>query len=115
MASLRLLGLGHNAPQGQVSQEERSIKSGGARHIVTGYVHHRHRYDDHECLDLSHFPGSEHGGIGCTSNQLHLQADDGSLHSHCHKLADIVGKKRIFVIGLIIYGTGTTIASLVQT
>ena len=27
------------------------------------------------------------------------------------KLADIVGKKRIFVLGLIIYGLGTTIAS----
>lgn len=30
------------------------------------------------------------------------------------KLADIVGKKRIFVIGLIIYGIGTTIASFSQ-
>jgi len=30
------------------------------------------------------------------------------------KLADIVGKKRIFVIGLIIYGLGTTIASFSQ-
>lgn len=31
------------------------------------------------------------------------------------KLADIVGKKRIFVIGLIIYGTGTTIASFSES
>ena len=30
------------------------------------------------------------------------------------KLADIVGKKRIFIIGLIIYGAGTTIASFSQ-
>jgi MFS family permease len=30
------------------------------------------------------------------------------------KLADIVGKKRIFIIGLIIYGVGTTIASFSQ-
>ena len=31
------------------------------------------------------------------------------------KLADIVGKKRIFIIGLIVYGVGTTTASLSQT
>ncbi|MGD2078290.1 MAG: MFS transporter, partial [Chloroflexota bacterium] len=31
------------------------------------------------------------------------------------KLADLVGKKRIFVIGLIIYGTGTTIASFSES
>jgi MFS family permease len=31
------------------------------------------------------------------------------------KLADIVGKKRIFIIGLIIYGTGTTIASFSES
>jgi MFS family permease len=27
------------------------------------------------------------------------------------KLADIIGKKRVFVIGLVIYGVGTTTAS----
>lgn len=31
------------------------------------------------------------------------------------KLADIIGRKRIFVVGLIIYGAGTTIASLSQS
>jgi MFS family permease len=94
---------------------------GRTDHGVIGHVHHRHRYDDHECLYL--------GPVSISALVEDLNTTVAGIQAAISiyalvmaafiliggKLADIVGKKRIFVIGLIIYGTGTTIASFSES